>query len=166
MRRRRFSVAMLSLLLCVATVVMWVRSYWGCDEFEWSGGSVVSSRGVVFYGRGTFAGQPGFHRLGQFYEPVRFRGPNYFYLHFAGFAFARGNRMVLLATVPYWGMALLLGLPFWLKLFAGRFNRSKDRGCESCGYNLTGNVSGVCPECGATCKAADPAGVISDVSMK
>jgi len=22
--------------------------------------------------------------------------------------------------------------------------------CQSCGYDLTGNVSGVCPECGAT----------------
>jgi len=31
--------------------------------------------------------------------------------------------------------------------------------CPSCGYNLTGNSSGVCPECGAACKAADPAGV-------
>jgi len=22
--------------------------------------------------------------------------------------------------------------------------------CQTCGYNLTGNVSGVCPECGET----------------
>jgi hypothetical protein len=31
--------------------------------------------------------------------------------------------------------------------------------CERCGYDLTGNTSGACPECGAACKAADPAGV-------
>lgn len=26
--------------------------------------------------------------------------------------------------------------------------------CAACGYNLTGNASGVCPECGAACDAA------------
>lgn len=25
--------------------------------------------------------------------------------------------------------------------------------CVSCGYNLTGNVSGICPECGTSCRA-------------
>jgi hypothetical protein len=25
--------------------------------------------------------------------------------------------------------------------------------CTSCGYNLTGNISGVCPECGTTVAA-------------
>ncbi|GMU21388.1 MAG: hypothetical protein AMXMBFR13_14810 [Phycisphaerae bacterium] len=32
------------------------------------------------------------------------------------------------------------------------------RGCDTCGYNLTGNVSGVCPECGSPV----PQGAISD----
>jgi len=31
--------------------------------------------------------------------------------------------------------------------------------CLKCSYSLTGNTSGICPECGAACKAADPAGV-------
>jgi hypothetical protein len=30
--------------------------------------------------------------------------------------------------------------------------------CRACGYNLTGNVSGVCPECGSTV----PQGAVSD----
>lgn len=30
--------------------------------------------------------------------------------------------------------------------------------CRTCGYNLKGNISRICPECGAACKAADPAG--------
>lgn len=25
--------------------------------------------------------------------------------------------------------------------------------CRKCGYNLTGNVSGICPECGTACSA-------------
>jgi len=28
--------------------------------------------------------------------------------------------------------------------------------CEHCGYNLTGNVSGVCPECGTAIEAEQP----------
>jgi hypothetical protein len=158
-RRKLFSFAgMLSMLLCVGAVVMWVRSYWRCDEFEWAKGSVISSRGIVWYWPGLAVGQPEFHS--HFYEPARFSGPNYFYFHFAGFAFARGGRMVLLIAVPYWGIALLMALPLWLNFFAGRRKRPKERGCESCGYNLTGNVSGVCPECGAACKASHPAGVM------
>lgn len=53
---------------------------------------------------------------------------------------------------------------FWLlvveTLFAGPFigaylldqaieaRRRREPSCRACGYNLTGNVSGVCPECG------------------
>jgi purine-cytosine permease-like protein len=37
-----------------------------------------------------------------------------------------------------------------------RVVRRRRRGgfCRHCGYNLRGNVSGVCPECGAACTAA------------
>lgn len=40
---------------------------------------------------------------------------------------------------------------FWL---AGREGRPAHH-CQRCGYNLTGNVSGTCPECGATILPAD-----------
>lgn len=47
-------------------------------------------------------------------------------------------------------------LPLWLVLSASvlattwlwRPSRSRKKGCVECGYSLTGNVSGVCPECG------------------
>ena len=35
----------------------------------------------------------------------------------------------------------------------GRRRRARGVLCLSCGYNLTGNVSGVCPECGAAIAA-------------
>jgi len=42
--------------------------------------------------------------------------------------------------------ALVVGIPF---VVWRRRNRPKPRGhCQSCGYNLTGNVSGICSECG------------------
>lgn len=31
-----------------------------------------------------------------------------------------------------------------------RANRHRRGNCESCGYNLTGNTTGICPECGRT----------------
>jgi hypothetical protein len=32
-----------------------------------------------------------------------------------------------------------------------RYRRCKQGQCLVCGYNLTGNVSGRCPECGTPC---------------
>jgi len=41
------------------------------------------------------------------------------------------------------GIAVLIGIPFAVRRRA-RFGQ-----CQKCGYDLTGNVSGVCPECGS-----------------
>jgi hypothetical protein len=57
--------------------------------------------------------------------------------------------------VPTWFPPILFGT--WPLLAALRFGLSRWRLrhrrrhglCKSCGYNLTGNVSGRCPECGA-----------------
>ena len=52
--------------------------------------------------------------------------------------------------IPLWVLVLLTGLPTgWL------WWRERERPglCASCGYDLRGNASGVCPECGAECKA-------------
>lgn len=60
----------------------------------------------------------------------------------------RDSRGCMVACIQSWwvGMtaALISGFLWW-----------RDRGfppghCQTCGYNLTGNVSGLCPECGAT----------------
>lgn len=52
-------------------------------------------------------------------------------------------------AVPFWFLALLFGvLPL---TFAARRLVRRRRGlhdCRQCGYNLTGNTSGICPECG------------------
>jgi hypothetical protein len=55
---------------------------------------------------------------------------------------ARGGTI----TVPLWIPFLLIGLPTgWLWW---RDRRRVPAGCCACGYDLTGNVSGICPECG------------------
>ncbi len=67
--------------------------------------------------------------------------------------------LVLAVVAVIAGLAVgVLVLPFalfatWIDRFAmwiDRENYRRHHGlCVACGYNLTGNVSGVCPECGA-----------------
>jgi hypothetical protein len=60
------------------------------------------------------------------------------------------------ATFPLWPILIVSALMF---AYAARRCRRPAVGCcQSCGYNLTGNVSGRCPECGT-----DPAKAGRDV---
>lgn len=64
--------------------------------------------------------------------------PNYY--RFEGQTFKSGT-----VICPIWLLAWLLGILLWIQ--AKR--RSAQTGlCIVCGYNLTGNFSGRCPECG------------------
>ncbi len=65
---------------------------------------------------------------------------------------------------PYPGVpGLLVFIPLWMPLAiaailtAWLWHRDRRRippgHCRKCGYNLTGNVSGKCPECGNPCPA-------------
>ena len=55
-----------------------------------------------------------------------------------------------LARVEYAPIiALILVLPVYVLVIRTIIRRKPEQGyCQNCGYNLTGNVSGVCPECG------------------
>lgn len=61
--------------------------------------------------------------------------------------------------IPYWG-GTLISCPMWIPLSLAAFllwcgwTRSVRNvaGCRRCGYDLTGNVSGTCPECGTACR--------------
>jgi hypothetical protein len=46
-------------------------------------------------------------------------------------------------------IAVFLGLFIWTTWAWVRKPRRPRGHCRSCGYDLTGNVSGVCPECGS-----------------
>lgn len=55
-----------------------------------------------------------------------------------------------------WGLMVPLWIPFVLTaiptVVAWRRDRRPPPGhCQKCGYDLTGNESGVCPECGSEC---------------
>ena len=48
--------------------------------------------------------------------------------------------------VPHWLFAVLFALPTAILWYRDR--RPPKGHCQNCGYNLTGNVTGICPECG------------------
>ncbi len=74
------------------------------------------------------------------------------------------SRVVL--AVPYWLLFAFLALPFLWRVRRSIRVRMlvRQRRCVKCGYDLraTPELSGLqlarCPECGAACKAANPAG--------
>jgi hypothetical protein len=53
-------------------------------------------------------------------------------------------------VVPYWfPTGLFATMPAAITILAIRRRARPDtNACSSCGYSLTGNTSGVCPECG------------------
>ena len=61
---------------------------------------------------------------------------------------------------PHWLLVCLFGIYPTVAFIRGPLRRRLrlKRGlCLNCGYNLTGNTSGICPECGTACKPLDDA---------
>jgi predicted RNA-binding Zn-ribbon protein involved in translation (DUF1610 family) len=59
--------------------------------------------------------------------------------------------MLDICEIDLWPPLLpLIAVLFFLYWRRWRFRREEAPLCRHCGYNLTGNVSGICPECGAT----------------
>jgi hypothetical protein len=58
--------------------------------------------------------------------------------------------------IVYWGPPVALGVITLVFCFtAQRRNLFPIGCCQGCGYNLTGNVSGICPECGTQVSEAE-----------
>jgi hypothetical protein len=58
------------------------------------------------------------------------------------------NQMFATTFIPFWIPFLIIAVP--TAVIIRRMRRWKPEGklCKSCGYDLTGNVSGICSECG------------------
>ena len=48
--------------------------------------------------------------------------------------------------IPVWILVVIVGLPTVILWWRDR--RPKEGCCKTCKYDLTGNISGICPECG------------------
>ncbi len=67
----------------------------------------------------------------------------------AGSVSLRTGTSILVLTIPLWIPFLLFALPT-IRLFMLDKRHHRPDCCAFCGYSLTGNTSGTCPECGAT----------------
>ena len=147
-----------SVLFCVATVAFWVRSYYACDSLWWIGKgfqySLSSSKGELYLQLLTCSDSfipslsvssypPETDPLAVSPEDVRL---------WCGFGFAKRIDMhdsfrCHAVILPHW-LALLAFAVLPAAWSFRRHRQRDDSACRQCGYNLTSNVSGICPECG------------------
>ena len=103
------------------------KSWPGCCNFDWGANSDNWRRRL-----------PVSNRLGR--SPLRLvsqvSGPHW------------NHRFVFFRP---WLLAAVVGFPTALLISFDRRRRIPPGHCQTCGYNLTGNLSGICPECGEPC---------------
>jgi hypothetical protein len=153
-RRRLFNLAsVLSLLLSVATLALWVRSMahddeWGtlCGQLDYTkvrvalvlgcSFSLSSSHGTLAFDTETGSDGGAWRDCG--------------HMSIAGFSYVHekfGSMDDHTFAVPHWAVAAMLFVPWGWNRYSCR-RKEMMTSCPICGYNLTANTSGVCPECG------------------
>jgi hypothetical protein len=172
MKRRLFAiVAPVSLLLCIGVLAMWLRSEHRSDMWSRQSGDAVdmvwSNKSRIGFGRLTdapFRFEEPWHWTFVPAETPPPRQPGFF----GAMGFGSIDRLQVFFPktiaprltpfqvrqrdwwMPYWFIEfvlVLLPLMWALRWYKER-HRHKPGFCSTCGYNLTGNVSGICPECG------------------
>jgi hypothetical protein len=171
----------LSLLLCLATTTLWLRSHFASDQLVWT---TSAGNRAVYSLPGELAVCT--LRLGDLPDPHRFtyrrdtpdhardevqrlltylRGaPQLFRAqstewHRAGFAYnslTRSGLAIRLLRLPYWPLVAATALPPAWRLLTHRHHRRRTRAaqglCPRCGYDLRATPDR-CPECGHSQRA-------------
>lgn len=130
--RLRRAVGWAGCAVCILLLTLWIGSightfgYIGPDV-----GVYFESGGYVILGTGREISAMGWTGIGQSRWPVVwwFACP------------------ALVILTPVWMPLLAVAVPTAF-LWRREQRRSKSGHCRNCGYNLTGNVTGRCPECG------------------
>ena len=161
----------LSLLLCVAVTVLWVRSYWRADEVRWEGAGtwagVNSSRGRLMAYHATAVVPGGLSRgNGEVRYDSRTAGEAYLGAWLPlrpnqlGFGFQSGTAAgarLYYALAPAWVVVLSAAVPAVVAWRTRRRRRRHERRnlCRRCGYDLRATPDR-CPECGTAASAPRP----------
>jgi hypothetical protein len=154
--------ALLCLLLFLASAALWVRSYYATDSVRWAKAgdwhSYGCARGRILYLRAR--AHPDLSAAFERRAEPRIANVETHqwlvtdFIRFAGFAFGKGsgNGYAGWAIVfPLWSTTLLFAVPPTLWLLGWRRRRRGRRQglCRTCGYDLRATPER-CPECGTT----------------
>lgn len=164
--RRLFTLASaVSLVLCVGTAVLWIRSYWVADLLASKGSPhppcmlLCSSRGIVHW---RLLRQPDrrlkFRSWGVESIPEGGAAEDARDFFVAGLP-TRGvswNHREADAAVPHGGLFVLFAVLPACHVASRRLRRSRAFICSACGYDLRASPDR-CPECGAAVVRSAPA---------
>jgi len=135
----------LGLTVCVLLLMMWVFSIWG--NIRWLGSGSKADLCIGFRRQHIF---------------VLWNGPGLLSgLNKTGWKVGWRNAFDAIPlmphlmhsyklwffVLPFWIPLLLVAIPTTFLFWLDRHRIPQDH-CQKCGYNLTGNTSGICPECG------------------
>ncbi len=133
------------LAACIAIFLIWTGSGWFVVSYSWSGRTLaynldLHNGQIVFFTRSYNSNIELPYRTVCWYRNS-WRNPPEF--HWG----------LQVCGTPSWGFTLPLWVPFLLagvttSMLLYRDRRYPPGHCCKCGYDLTGNVSGLCPECG------------------
>jgi predicted RNA-binding Zn-ribbon protein involved in translation (DUF1610 family) len=138
--RLRRCLKWLGLLMCTLTAVAWLLSPRWAFACHSKRSMVGFGQGVVFVMRGDYpAPKRGMLDIRPMRMLVKRWGWRWPVLSVDG-----PSRWKV--VIPLWIPFVLLAVPTAILLWRDR--RLPPGHCNTCGYNLAGNVSGICPECG------------------
>jgi hypothetical protein len=171
LRRYIFNtLTVVSLLLMLATVGLWVRSKFATDYIDymadskgqdyWDNRRIISGNGIlaIRYWRQKQLGPHDGYFIWNVVDPSDLRESRKdTWLFKIGFSFEYSRttykeihlNTTFVTSIPHWFLTLIFTILPAIWLF--KWNKRRKLGvnvCPSCGYDLTGNESGVCSECG------------------
>jgi hypothetical protein len=157
------ALSLLSLGLCVATIVLWVRSFWIADSYRSALDQDLvtyqSYRGRLHY---VHVGQERLAQSDQKYPPPgwssvpasqallwqEWNGPTHDSYTALGFAYTNSLRAFTISAIPYWALVALFAiLPVRAAPDVIRWLNKVPRRCHHCGKKVRGGATS-CPRCG------------------